>query len=74
MSGTCVYVGYGVNGCRVWWEDLNEKDHLEDLGLYGQILKQVLRDRVGDHELDLMAQDRIKWRGVVTIVMNFRVP
>ena len=53
MSEACIYVGYEVNGCRVWWGDLNDKDHLEDLGLYGPILKQILRDRVGGHELDL---------------------
>jgi len=49
MSGACVYVGYEVNGCRVLWEDLNEKDHLEDLDLYGRILKQILRDGVRVH-------------------------
>lgn len=53
MSGACVYVGYEANGCRVWWEDLNEKDHLEDLGLYGRMMKQILRDGVRVHELDL---------------------
>jgi hypothetical protein len=61
MSGACVYVGYETNGCRVWWEVLNEKDHLEDLGLYGRILKQILRDGVRVHELDLsgLGQDQV---------------
>ena len=37
ISGACVYVSCEVNGCRVWWGDRNEKNRLEDLGLYGRI-------------------------------------
>jgi len=48
-------VGYVVNGCRDCWGDLNEKEHLEDLSLYGRILKQILRERGGVYELDLSA-------------------
>jgi hypothetical protein len=24
--------------CRIWWGNLNERDHWEDIGVYGKII------------------------------------
>jgi hypothetical protein len=32
-GGGGVHVTGKRNACRVWWENLKEKDHLEDLGV-----------------------------------------
>ena len=41
MGGACVCVGEKRNGYMVWWGNLKERDHLEDLGLDGRILKPI---------------------------------
>jgi hypothetical protein len=52
-----------------WWGDLREGDHLEDLGVDGRIFKKW------DGGMDWidMAQDRDRWRAVVSAVMNLLV-
>jgi hypothetical protein len=52
-----------------WWGDLREGDHLEDPGVDGIFRKW---DR-GMDWIDL-AQDRDRWRTVVSAVMNLRFP
>ena len=60
----------------LWWGDLGEEDHLQDLSVDGRtrvncILKEYYPK--GVDWIDL-AQDRDKWRAVVNAVTNLRVP
>jgi hypothetical protein len=59
----------------LWWEDLMERNHLEDLGVDGDNIKIGLQE-VGLRSMDWidLAQDRDRLRALVDAVMNFRVP
>jgi len=38
-GGTCsIYGGKGEVHKQKWWENLRERDHLEDLGINGKII------------------------------------
>jgi hypothetical protein len=55
------------------WGNLNETDHLEDLGVDRRIiLRYIFRKRDGDW-IDL-AQDRDRWQALMNAVMNLPVP
>jgi hypothetical protein len=59
-----------------WWGHLREGDHLEGPGIDGRIiLKWIFKkwDGGGMDWID-MAQDRDRWRALVNVVMNLRVP
>ena len=58
-----------------WWGNLRERDHSGDQDVGGRInikmdLEEVERDCGDWMEL---AQDRDRWRALVSTVMNFRV-
>jgi len=64
-----VWVGRGV--CiGSWWGNRREGDHWEDLGIDAWIILGWIyrRDWIG------LAQDRERWRTLVSAVMNLRVP
>jgi hypothetical protein len=56
-----------------WWGDLREGEHMEDPGIDGIILKWMFKKWDGDMDWIDMAQDRDRWRAVVSAVMNLRV-
>jgi hypothetical protein len=61
-----------------WWGNLREGDHWGDPGVDGRI---ILRRIFGKWEVGCgcvdwigLAQDRDRWRALVSAVMNLRVP
>jgi hypothetical protein len=60
---------------RFWWESPKERDHLEDHGVGGKMGSEWILGRLafGGGDLIQLAQDRDRWRAVVSAVMNLRV-
>jgi len=54
---------------------MRERGHLEDPGVNGRSFKIGLQE-VGCEDTDWidLAQDRDRWRALVNVVMNLRVP
>jgi hypothetical protein len=47
----------------LWWEDLRERDHLEDLGAEERvILKRIFKKWDGSKDYLDVSQDRDRWR------------
>jgi hypothetical protein len=58
-----------------WWGNLREGYHLEDPDVDGRIiLKWIFKKWDGGMDWIDMAQDRDRWRAVVSAGMNLRVP
>jgi hypothetical protein len=57
-----------------WWENLKERDHLGDLGVDGMIILRWIFRKWDVTVMDWieLAQDRDRWRELVTAVMNLR--
>jgi len=57
-----------------WWENLKERDHLVDLGVDGMIILRWIFRKWDVTVMDWieLAQDRDRWRELVTAVMNLR--
>jgi len=62
-----------------WWGNRRERDHWGDLGVDGWIILGWIRmdlQEVGCGYMDWigLAQDRDRWRTLVSAIMNLRVP
>jgi hypothetical protein len=71
----CFNWGRG-GGNWVWWENMRERDHLEDPGIGGRIILRwtFIKWDVGGIDWIDLAQDRDRWRRFVKAVMNHWVP
>ena len=60
----------------LWWGNLKERDHLEDLRRrWEDNIMMALQEVVcGSTDWIELAQDRDRWRALVNAVMNIRVP
>jgi len=52
------------------------KNHLENLGLYARIILKIGLQEViwGDMDWVIMVKDTDRWRTLMNVVMNLRVP
>jgi hypothetical protein len=57
-----------------WWGDLREGDHLGDPGVDEDNIKMDLQEVGWGIDWIELAQDRDRWRALVNVVMNLRVP
>jgi hypothetical protein len=64
-----VYTGF-------WCANLRDRDHLGDPGIDGRILLRWIFRKcdVGGMDWIDLAQDSDRWRAVVNVVLNLRVP
>jgi hypothetical protein len=59
-------------GC--WWENLRERGHWGDPDVDGRIiLRWIFRKFEGVGDWMVLAQDRDRWRALVSTVKNLRV-
>jgi len=56
-----------------WWGNQRERDHWGDLGVDGWIILEWISRR-WDVDWIGLAQNRHRWRMLVSAVMNLRVP
>ena len=75
QSGGKIENEMGGEACTgFWWENLKERDHLVDLGVDGMIILRWIFRKWDVTVMDWieLAQDRDRWRELVTAVMNLR--
>jgi hypothetical protein len=73
--GHVARVGRGEVHTGFWWENLKERDHLEDQGIVGRtILNGFAGSRWGVMDWIDLSQDRDRWRALVNVVVNLQVP
>jgi hypothetical protein len=74
-AGHVVRVGERRIAYRILWGNLRGRDHLELPDLEGRVvLRLIFREWVGGMDWIDLAQDRDRWRALVSAVMNFRFP
>jgi len=68
-------MGRGEANTRFWWGNLRERDYLGDPEVDGRYTKMDLQEvEYGGMDWIELAQDRDRYRALVTAVMNLRVP
>jgi hypothetical protein len=73
MCGACGAYGGGGEVCTIfWWGNLRERNHWGDPDVDGRMDLQEVGG--GCRDWMELAQDRERWRGLVSTVMNFLVP
>ena len=76
MSGACGTYG-GRERCAqgFWWGNLRERDHWGDQDVDGRIILSWIFGKCegGCRDWMELAQDRDRWRALVSTVMNFWV-
>jgi len=74
-AGHVARMGIGLEYKGFWWGNLKEREHLEDSGLNGRIiLSWFFKQWDGGMDWMELAQDRVRWRALVTAVMNLQIP
>jgi hypothetical protein len=56
----------------LWWGNLKETHHLEDLGIVGRKLKLILQKQLENVDRINLARDINKWQAVPNTVMIFQ--
>jgi len=58
-----------------WWRNLRKKDNLEEPSVDGRIiLRWIFKKWDGGMDWIDLDQDRDRWRALVNVVMNLRIP
>ena len=74
-AGRVARMGIGLEYKGFWWGNLKEREHLEDSGLNRRIiLSWIFKQWDGGMDWMELVQDRVRWRGLVTAVMNLQIP
>lgn len=72
--GQVAHVGRAKVHTECWWEDVTERDSMEDLGTNWRILQCMFKKQndegTGSIDITDLAQNRDKWQSVVKMVMN----
>jgi hypothetical protein len=59
----------------IWWGNLRERDHLENLGVDWRIILKLIFEKLdGVVDRISVAQNRGKWRAVVNMAMILQFP
>jgi len=73
--GHVARIGRGEVNTGFWWGNWSERNYFDDSGVDGRIiLRWIFREWNGGMDWIDLAQDRDRWRTLVSAVMNIRVP
>jgi len=64
----------GEVNTRIWWENLRDRYHLENLSADRRVLSWVLKRKRGGSDWMNLAYDRDKWQSLVNTAVNLRGP
>jgi hypothetical protein len=67
-------MGRGEVHTGFWWGGLREGDHLRDPSVDERIILKCTWKWDGGMNWIELAQDRDRWRAVVNVIMNLRIP
>jgi hypothetical protein len=64
-----------ADACKgFWWGNLRERDHWGDPDLGGRIILRRIFEKCWSMDWIELAQDRDRWRTIVSAVRNLRFP